>query len=730
MGRRALWPFVFVAALSSACAISHRRYGSDDVTSDVTGELADATDVPTVDAADAADTIDVQDVVDALDAVDATDVVDALDVPDTFCPAPMAVCTGLCVPVDRPRRCGSCTHDCTVLPHVDGALVQCGAGGRCNLIAACDPGWGDCNATPDDGCETDIGTTASCGACFRACTGTTPNCSVMPGVDAGLTTAMCTSGCMGASPDRCGVRCTDVRTDVTNCGVCGTVCRTPARGTATCSGGACGFRCDPGSHACLTDCFDNMSTLSCGARCAPCAVPANASATCDGVNCGYTCNAGFHDCGGLCVSNSSLLTCGAACSPCPMQPNAVATCDGVRCGFSCDAGFHNCGGTCLSNLSTMSCGASCGLCASPPNGMATCDGSACGYTCNAGFHDCSGNCSPNASPLTCGGACSPCGVPVNGRATCDGVNCGIACDPGFVASGTNCNPIGTTVSCPGSAVTLPPNVLATLRGSTAGGTITSGSCRGTMSPEVVYAVTVPANGTLGLTLHPAGWRGALYVRSVCATSSSELSGACDFGNNPGDNVILRPLVSAGTYYVFVDGSSGDLGAFALDMLFVPTAAVCGDRTISGGETCDDGNAVSGDGCNAVCMLEAPQSNTCPGPAIALGLGSSSYLGDTAAATNGFTPTCTGTAGPDRLYQVTPAGTSLRVDLVPRWSTYDPVLHARAACPGVAGATCANSGGPGVAESFTMAVTAGAPVWIVVDGAGGTVGPYLLRFTVM
>ena len=36
-------------------------------------------------------------------------------------------------------------------------------------------------------------------------------------------------------------------------------------------------------------------------------------------------------------------------------------------------------------------------------------------------------------------------------------------------------------------------------------------------------------------------------------------------------------------------------------------AVCGDRTVDAGmgETCDDGNTVSGDGCSSTCQSEAP-----------------------------------------------------------------------------------------------------------------------------
>ena len=34
-----------------------------------------------------------------------------------------------------------------------------------------------------------------------------------------------------------------------------------------------------------------------------------------------------------------------------------------------------------------------------------------------------------------------------------------------------------------------------------------------------------------------------------------------------------------------------------------TSAVCGDQSVEGAETCDDGNTVDGDGCTAACSVE-------------------------------------------------------------------------------------------------------------------------------
>src|SRR6185436_5584774 len=42
---------------------------------------------------------------------------------------------------------------------------------------------------------------------------------------------------------------------------------------------------------------------------------------------------------------------------------------------------------------------------------------------------------------------------------------------------------------------------------------------------------------------------------------------------------------------------------------LPPLSVCGDSTITGGETCDDGNKEAGDGCSIGCHVE--DNYTCP-----------------------------------------------------------------------------------------------------------------------
>ncbi len=63
-------------------------------------------------------------------------------------------------------NCGDCALAC-VAPH---AQVACDTGGTCTM-GACAAGYGDCNKTAADGCETSLLSSdpAHCGACSKAC---------------------------------------------------------------------------------------------------------------------------------------------------------------------------------------------------------------------------------------------------------------------------------------------------------------------------------------------------------------------------------------------------------------------------------------------------------------------------------------------------------------------------------------------------------------------------------
>ncbi len=116
-----------------------------------------------------------------------------------------------------PTHCGTCTNACNLANAVPGCT-----NGSCT-IAACNPGFADCNGNPADGCE--INTTndpSHCSSCTLVCPPTEVCQSSMCTCSAGLT--FCPTNNM----------CTNLQTDGSNCGTCGHSCQ-----GGGCSGGMC-----------------------------------------------------------------------------------------------------------------------------------------------------------------------------------------------------------------------------------------------------------------------------------------------------------------------------------------------------------------------------------------------------------------------------------------------------------------------------------------------------------
>jgi hypothetical protein len=114
------------------------------------------------------------------------------------------------------NNCGTCGHACSA----NNATPACNAG-TC-AIAACNAGFDNCNADATDGCETNIATDPSnCGTCGLACSTN----HAKPTCKAGTCLiAACAPGfadCNGSASDGCE---TNTASDPSNCGGCGVAC--------------------------------------------------------------------------------------------------------------------------------------------------------------------------------------------------------------------------------------------------------------------------------------------------------------------------------------------------------------------------------------------------------------------------------------------------------------------------------------------------------------------------
>lgn len=275
--------------------------------------------------------------------------------------------------LSSPLHCGVCDNACPPSPH---ARPTCAAG-VCTL--ACEPGFGDCNADPRDGCEAGLDTLSACGGC---------------GIE---------------------------------CGV--------AHGAATCPLGTCEVAaCSPGWGDCNT-----LDTDGCEARlddpahcggCTPC-VAAGATESCVFGTCVIaTCDVGLGDCNALALDGcetalTTTAACGACGRACPAVARGAPACAAGSCVVgSCAAGFADCDGSvstgCETALNTLAncrrCGAACLLAHSSERcGTTGCEVAAC----NSGWDDCDATaengCETSLDSLTSCGAC--------GNECLDGTDC-------------------------------------------------------------------------------------------------------------------------------------------------------------------------------------------------------------------------------------------------------------------------------------------------------------------
>jgi cysteine-rich repeat protein len=306
------------------------------------------------------------------------------------------------------------------------------------------------------------------------------------------------------------------------------------------------------------------------------------------------------------------------------------------------------------------------------------------------------------------------------------------CDDGNVAAGDGCEPtcLWGVLACSGSET----DITANIDGSDVVGDTTgladnyAGSCDGAGAPELVYALTPAADVDLRISAGTAGTNDvSLYVRDRnCTDGATEL--VCDNGG-AADPLVGIQAVGGNTYWVFVDGEGTDSGSF---LLHVETAT-CGDGVVDAfrGESCDDGNAVSGDGCEPDCTVPcnmAGTTSTCT---------STPLMDDSTGNTNNVDfYNCVpwdeiggevwylfdNDTGVDQTVTADLTGLTLDMDLF-------------AITPGPNGSCNPNncvtaSDNAGTAsESVTTTVAAGDQVFFVVDGYEGD-GPYALSFSCM
>ncbi len=123
-------------------------------------------------------------------------------------------------------NCGGCGRSCSFM----GAGASC-AGGAC-VLGACDAGLANCDGAMANGCETDTRTSAAnCGMCGRACPTPAHAAPTCAGSTCGYTCLAGWGDCDGSATNGCE---TDLAVTAAHCGRCGNAC-----GSGVCAGSVC-----------------------------------------------------------------------------------------------------------------------------------------------------------------------------------------------------------------------------------------------------------------------------------------------------------------------------------------------------------------------------------------------------------------------------------------------------------------------------------------------------------
>lgn len=474
-----------------------------------------------------------------------------------------------------------------------------------------------------------------------------------------------------------------------------------------CQGGLLGTACGTGGKSCTTCAAIEVcqigfcvhsgsggggggSGLNCPGTCAGCC---DSNSQCQaGVN-NSACGSGGATCQ-VCVGNQA---CSSAAGPKLCRSASCTGCVASDGGCQTGSGDTACG---MGGVSCQSCqnGASC-------NGVGVCTGGTC-----SGCRDLSGACQPGNAKGACGtggASCASCtgsrvcvaGACVEPDGGTDGGTDG-GSDGGPVAGDRCSNPLPLTFD----------GGVATVSGSTAGAWADYESTGGCLSrgPDLVYGFTNSSTQDFRAEVYAPGHPPALYLRGGSCPGVSDVT--CHNAQDPGGTLawIDYPSLGAGTYYLFVDGtSSTSSGSYQL-------AVKLGSGFDAGG----------GDNCGSAAPL--PLSNG--------SWGTAQGSGTTAGFTNDTSTSCGG-SGPDVVYSITTVDTrNVGATLTSNSSSYQPVLSLRTSsgCSGTSGVIgCWNASSSGVGISGSVGpFTLDAGTYLFwVDGYGGTAGSYTLDVNV-
>lgn len=321
---------------------------------------------------------------------------------------------------------------------------------------------------------------------------------------------------------------------------------------------------------------------------------------------------------------------------------------------------------------------------------------------------------------------------------------GETCDDGAVADGDGCTSackLDTDVSrdeCSTAALIDVSSLTYDLVGGTtnltkpASVTHTMVPCSSN-GPDGHWPFIAPINGVATFTLTSATYLPAIGVTVGCGGTQL----ACSGSNAEAGTEITFPITQGATYDLMVGGvnisTQPKYGRFTGTLKIVP--AGCGDGIQSGGEECEDGNTLDGDGCSSKCALvPLPGIAACPGAAVAMtGTGKTQRIKtvtvDTRTLSSNTSALCGG-SGPEGILAVT-SDVDGWLDARTLRSDFDTILYSRNTCSSAASeyqwstTMCSSAN----IDTTRIPVYAGTPAYVFVDGIDGASGVAKVQLTV-
>ncbi len=285
--------------------------------------------------------------------------------------------------------------------------------------------------------------------------------------------------------------------------------------------------------------------------------------------------------------------------------------------------------------------------------------------CPPGQTDCGGTCVDLATSATHCGACfNACPAVFNGAPRCRAGACSPLCTPPATPYDDSSCIIASTDACPTAMTTswVTPNQphvrFDTLTRTPTSNVTLGGACATSTGADQVFTLTAQVAVNYQVELFSEAFDGAVAIRTAPCGTTPMIGETCSNATARAGRELVAtatPIAATTAIYVIAKARTTSSGPFAIA---VTPSATCTNRALNGAETCDDGNLVTGDGCDTGCTFSATTSTSCALPprheAIRAALGTQRYLVNPAVVTDSQTLPCGTASTRDFVTFVTPS----------------------------------------------------------------------------